>query len=74
MIGRHTGRMKVFIPLSDDMLETGEFPETLVPYQAGAPLVSQLRERQDQSRCSTSVSPTDTPNSDALPPLSSSTY
>lgn len=37
--------MKVFIPVSDDMLDQLDPGEELVPYQAGLCLLSQLNER-----------------------------
>lgn len=69
-----TGPVKVFVPITDEMLEDGSFDEPLVPYQPGRLLFSQVAVADPQSRCSTSVSPFTTPSSAALPPLSSSTY
>lgn len=68
--------MKVFIPLTDEMLEQGLLPDELVAYQPGQPLLSQLQTAPAPTQSSLSVSrdPSPTPNSDALPALSSSTY
>ena len=61
--------MRIFIPLTDEMLEKGVFPEELLAYQAGLPLLSQY-----QSSSTVKMSPGSTPSSDATPALSSSTY
>ena len=66
--------MKVFVPITDEMLDKGLIPDELLAYQAGLPLLSQLQSAPLQSRSSTKRSPTPTPNSDAVPALSSSTY
>ena len=66
--------MKVFIPISDEMLEKGLFPDELMAYQPGLPLLSQLQATPIQSSSTVNRSPTVTPNSDAVPALSSSTY
>jgi len=69
--------MKVFVPLTDQMLEDNPNPGPLVPYQPGLPPISQLTASarpNRQSSISTSSSPGCTPNSPALPALSSSTY
>jgi len=66
--------MKVFIPITDEMLEKGIIPDELVGYRPGLPLLSQLHTTPDQSRSTVKRSPTPTPNSDAVPALSSSTY
>ena len=68
--------MRVFIPLSDEMLESGTFPGEPVVYQPGQALLSQQKTNSApaQSSSITKVSPTPTPNSDAIPALSSSTY
>jgi len=66
--------MKVFIPITDEMLEKGIIPEELVAYRPGLPLLSQLEIASVQSRSTVNLSPTPTPNSDAVPALSSSTY
>jgi len=68
--------MKIFIPITDEMLEKGMIPDDLVAYQAGLPLLSQLQTTPlpAQSRSTISRSPKPTPNSDAMPALSSSTY
>ena len=70
----HHGAMDIFEPLTDDMLECGDFDGELVPYQPGYMLISHCETPEPQSRCSTSRSPADTPNSAALPALSSRTY
>lgn len=66
--------MKVFIPLTDEMLEQGIIPDELVAYQPGQPLLSQLQTAPAQSSSMVNRSPGPTPNSDAIPALSSSTY
>jgi hypothetical protein len=66
--------MKVFIPISDEMLEQGSFPDELLAYQPGMVLLSQAQTAPDQSSSTVKRSPTPTPNSDAVPALSSSTY
>lgn len=66
--------MKIFIPITDEMLEKGIIPDELVAYQSHLPLLSQLQTTPDQSRSTVKRSPTPTPNSDAVPALSSSTY
>jgi len=66
--------MKVFVPITDEMLDKGLIPDDLVAYQAGRLLLSQLQVTPAQSRSSTKRSPAVTPNSDASPALSSSTY
>ena len=66
--------MKVFIPVTDEMLEQGVLPDELVAYQPGHPLLSLLRTPAVQSKSTLMLSPNTTPNSDALPALSSSTY
>jgi len=66
--------MKVFIPITDEMLEKGMIPDELVAYQVGMPLLSQVQTVPLQPRSTTRRSPTPTPNSDAVPALSSSTY
>ena len=66
--------MKVFIPITDEMLENGMIPDELVAYQPGQVILSQLQTTPSQSKSSTKRSPTPTPNSEAMPALSSSTY
>ena len=68
--------MKIFVPITDDMLETGNFPAELIAYQAGVPLLSQLRPAPVaiQSISSVNTSPASTPNFEARPALNSSTY
>lgn len=66
--------MKVFIPITDEMLEQGVIPDELVAYQPGRPLLSQLQTAPAQSSAIVSRSPGPTPSSDAVPALSSSTY
>ena len=66
--------MRVFIPITDEMLEKGMIPDELVAYQVGMPLLSQVQTVSLQSRSTTRRSPTPTPSSDAVPALSSSTY
>ena len=68
--------MKVFVPVTDEMLEQGLCPDELVAYQPGNLLKSQLNEAKPASQSSRRVkrSPGATPNSDDVPALSSSTY
>ena len=68
--------MRVFIPLSDEMLESGMFPGEPVVYQPGQALLSQQKTVSAPAQSSSIIneSPTPTPNSDAIPALSSSTY
>jgi hypothetical protein len=68
--------MKVFIPITDEMIEQGLIPDELVAYQPGLPLGSPLQSDQAVAQSSRSVklAPGPTPNSAALPALSSSTY
>ena len=66
--------MKVFIPITDEMIEKGMIPDELVAYQPGVPLLSQSQTAALQSRSTVKWSPTPTPSSDAVPALSSSTY
>lgn len=65
--------MKVFIPITDEMLESGNIPDDLLAYQPGLPLLSQADAALRQSKSSVRRSPTPTPSSDAIPALSSST-
>lgn len=67
--------MKVFIPISDEMLEQGAIPEDLVAYHPDKLLLSQVKTSASaQSRLSVNREPGPTPSSDATPALSSSTY
>jgi len=68
--------MKVFIPITDEMLEPGLMPNELVAYQPGLPLLSQLDKAPSSNQSSLRVnrSPGPTPSSEATPALSSSTY
>lgn len=66
--------MKVFIPISDDMLEQGLIPDELKAYQPGLPLLSQFQAEPLQSSSTVKRSPRLTPSDDAVPALSSSTY
>lgn len=68
--------MKVFIPITDEMLEHGLIADELVAYQPGLPLLSQLHTNppSNQSSLRVSRSPGATPSSEATPALSSSTY
>lgn len=68
--------MKIFIPISDEMLERGELPDEPVAYQPGQTLLSQLQTVPTpvQSSSTVNTSPKPTPSSAAAPALSSSTY
>ena len=77
--------MKIFIPLCDEMLDQDMDLGALVPFQFGVPSVSQVTasahvpseasaKPETQSMNSRSSSPGLTPNSSALPALSSKTY
>ncbi len=68
--------MKVFVPITDEMLERGDLDGLLVPYRPGRTLISQSPTGtiRDQSSSRTSASPAETPISEAMPALSSSTY
>lgn len=68
------GGMKIFVPLTDEMLDSGDFGGLLVPYQPGQALFSQCAQAPAQSKCNSSRSPVCKPSSEALPALSSSTY
>jgi len=65
--------MKVFIPITDEMLDKGLIPDDLAAYQPGLLLLSHLQAAPLQSRSSTNRSPTATPKPEATPALSSST-
>jgi len=68
--------MKVFTPITDEMLERGLIPDELIAYQPGQPLLSQFRTVPSSCQSSLRVkrSPGPTPSSEATPALSSSTY
>jgi hypothetical protein len=66
--------MKVFVPISDEMLEKGILPDDMVAYRPDLLVLSQLQTTPDQSKSSDNRSPTPTPNSSAIPALSSNTY
>ena len=68
--------MKVFIPITDEMLEQGFIPDELVAYQAGMALKepSPAKPQTTQSRSSTNRSPRPTPREEAVPAFNSSTY
>ena len=67
--------MKVFVPISDEMLMQGTTLDDLAVYQPGMPCLSNLKVPLDatQSRSTTSRSPGSTPNSAAVPAFNSST-
>lgn len=71
---------KVFVPLTDDMLDALDCADAPVPYPIGAIPFSAVvpgsagDDVARQSRRSSSRSPGATPSSAALPALSSSTY
>ena len=65
--------MKVFVPITDEMLDKGLIPDDLVAYQAGRLLLSQLQTTPAQSRSISKRSPISTPNSAAVPAFNSST-
>lgn len=68
--------MKVFIPITDEMLELGLIPDDLVVFRPGQMLISQfqINPKVTQSGSMSNRSPGKTSNSDAVPALSSSTY
>lgn len=68
--------MKVFIPITDEMLEKGLIPEDLVAFRPGQLLISETQTilMATQSKSIFNGSPSLTPNSKAIPALSSSTY
>jgi hypothetical protein len=74
-LNRHT--MKIFIPITDEQLETMLPNELPVPFQPGCVTLSQLSPTQPpqaaHSRSSSKGSPTDTPSCCAFPALSSNT-
>jgi hypothetical protein len=67
--------MKIFVPITDEMLAAGVIPGEPVAYQTGIPLLSQLQTPpvEPQSNFSVRRSPISTPKSEATPALSSST-
>ena len=66
--------MRVFVPITDEMLDKDLVIDELVAYQRGQLLLSQLPNTSLQSRSSVKRSPTTTPSAEAAPALSSSTY
>lgn len=68
--------MKVFVPYNDAMMDDPAFAEFLVPYQPGLKTLNEVPDLKsaDQSRNKVITSPGTSPNSDAVPALSSSTY
>lgn len=69
--------MKIFIPLTDDMLDSLNASASLVPYRLGLTPISQLTAEaapHPYSSIKVSSSPALAPSSAALPALSSSTY
>jgi|GEM_PF-2250226 len=68
--------MKVFIPITDEMLEKGLIPDDLVAFRHGQLLMSQFQTspQATQSKSINNRSPMSTPSSDAVPALSSRTY
>ena len=67
--------MKVFVPITDEMLMQGTIPDDLVVYQPGMPCLnnSPAPGNAIQSRSSRKRSPSSTPNSAAVPAFNSST-
>jgi len=67
--------MKVFVPITDEMLMQGTLLGELVAYQRGMPCLRHPQTSVDtaQSRSTTIRSPTSTPNSAAVPAFNSST-
>jgi len=66
--------MKVFIPITDEILELGIHPDELVAYHPDQTLLSEVHSNPVHSRSRVNRSPGPTPNSEATPALSSSTY
>lgn len=64
--------MKVFVPISDEMLMDGLIPNELVAYHPGMLLLAQ-QPPVAQSSSTVKRSPSSTPNSDAVPAFNSST-
>lgn len=66
--------MKVFTPISDEMLMDGAIPNELVAYHPGMLLLAQqATPTTAQSRSTTMRSPSSTPSSAAEPAFNSST-
>ena len=67
--------MKVFVPISDEMLMQGTMLDDLVVYQAGMPCLNHSQAPGDtaQSRSTSKRSPSSSPNSAAVPAFNSST-
>lgn len=66
--------MKVFTPISDEMLMSGAIPAELVAYHPGMLLLAQQAEPLNtQSRSTVKRSPSSTPSCDAVPAFNSST-
>ena len=64
--------MKVFVPISDEMLMDGMMPHELVAYHPGMLLLAQ-QPSVAQSSSTVKRSPSSTPNSDTVPAFNSST-
>lgn len=66
--------MKVFIPISDEMLLDGIIPHELIAYHPGMLLLAQQPTPETiQSKSTVKRSPSSTPSSDAVPAFNSST-
>ena len=67
--------MKVFVPITDEMLMQGAIRDDLVVYQPGMRCLNNLQTPGDvtQSRSTSKRSPGSTPNSAAVPAFNSST-
>jgi hypothetical protein len=66
--------MKVFIPISDEMLMDGIIPHELVAYHPGMLMLAQEPTPEIvQSKSTVNRSPSSTPSSDAVPAFNSST-
>ena len=68
--------MKVFIPITDEMIEKGILPADMIPFQPGQPVLAQADSMQSKLQSSSSVNsePGPTPSRSAEPAFSSSTY
>jgi hypothetical protein len=76
--------MKVFIPITDEMIDKGILPDEIVPFRPGQPFLAngepfplargETGPSTAQSSSSVSVEPGPTPRRSAEPALSSSTY